>query len=315
MSPKKKSRKAVRRRAPRQTPAGMGVFQSPKARMASLFQLVRTITSAADRAVAATQYPEDDRERQLLIFDVSQLERGSNALKSVSILCGEAYWEFASGIARQLFELVLNMEHLATFTDREEAIERYSAYGLLQKLEHLQMVYRYIQKSGRPAAVADALRAVETVLDDEKMFPFFRSKTKDGTLKNTGSWSGNKARYLAEKSKNPLRVAQYDVLFSAWSGEAHGTPGAVLAGRLPPHNAPEDIAAVKYGETVQTLGMATTLFVELWTLLPHAPQPTRAGQFAEWRTAARQEAINYQEALKYKLYTVSSLHESLPPEG
>ena len=126
-------------------------------------------------------------------------------------------------------------------------------------------------------------------------------KTEDGKLKNQPSWSGHTARYLAEKSTNPQRVIQYDVLFTAWSQEAHGTPGAVLAfGETDAHKDPEDSAATEYANTVHTVTMAIKLFVELWTLLPHVPHPD-AGQFAEWRTAAGQEG------LKYELYIVSRL--------
>jgi fermentation-respiration switch protein FrsA (DUF1100 family) len=94
--------------------------------------------------------------------------------------------------------------------------------------------------------------------------------------------------------------AQYDLLFTAWSEEAHGTPGAVLAGLLGPRNDPEDIVATEYGQTAQAVTMAIRLFVELWTLLPHVPHPD-AGQFAEWRTAAKREAR------PYELYTLSRL--------
>jgi hypothetical protein len=303
MSPKKKSRKEVRRRTPRPARAGMQSRQSPKARMPSLFQLVHGIVSAADRTMAAAAQlpPEGDREKRLLLFDLNQLERGRNALQAVGILCGEApFWEFASGTVRQLFELVLNMEHLATFADREDAIDRYSEYGLLQQLEHSRRYLRYVQKkSGAP--VDEALSgALDELLDDEKSFPEFRSKTKDGKLKNKPSWSGYSARYLAEKSKNPLRVTEYDLLFTEWSEEAHGTPRAVLPGLLAADNDPEDIAATEYGQTANTVAMAITLFVELWTLLPHVPDPD-AGQFTAWRIAAGQEA------LKYALYRMSRL--------
>jgi hypothetical protein len=100
---------------------------------------------------------------------------------------------------------------------------------------------RYIQQSG-VRVDEDGLRSVEELLDDEKSFPEFRSKTKDGMLlktkdgklKNKPSWSGYTARYLAEKSKNPLRVAQYDLLFTAWSEEAHGAPGRGAGGSFGP---------------------------------------------------------------------------------
>ena len=65
------------------------------------------------------------------MFDAGMLSRGSNALKSVRLLCEQAHWEFAAGVVRQLFELVLNMEYLGTLPDRDAAIFRYAKYGLL----------------------------------------------------------------------------------------------------------------------------------------------------------------------------------------
>lgn len=301
MSPKKTPRKAARahRRGAAQT--GTVTLQSPKAVMPSLFRLVRDITAAADRAVvtAGARKPDDEREARLVLFDLTQLERGCNALKSVSQLCGEGYWEFATGIARQLFELVLNVERVATFEDREVAIQRYGLFAALQRLEHGRNLLRYAAACGDPIDHTD-LREIETELEHER-FAEFHLKAKDGklrryedgSLKILDSWSGDNARQLAKASKKPQRLAQYDLMFTAWSRESHATPGATLRDPLAVGTNSENVAAKEYAQTLQTTMMAILLFIDLWKLLPHMPKPPDPDQFTLWRVATQKQAIKH----------------------
>lgn len=307
MSPKKRPRKAApaSRRGEAQT--GMLTLQSPKNVMPSLFRLVRTITAAADRAVvtARARKPEDEREGRLVIFDLTQLERGCNALKSLSLLCGEGYWENAAGIARQLFEIVINAEHVATFEDRADAVQRYSKFALLQQLEHARTLLRYVAACGDPIDPAD-LRAIETELEHER-FAEFRLKAGDGTfqrteegrLKSVASWSRHNARHLAKVSEKPHRLDQYDLLFTAWSRESHATPGATLTDPLALGGNWENIAAKEYAQTIQTTMMAILLFIDLWKLLPHVTKPSDPEQFTKWRVAAQQQALKHSPGPAY----------------
>lgn len=298
MSRKKTPRKAAPAQRRGDAPTGMLSVQSPKTVMPSSFRLVRTITAAADRAVvtAGARKPDDEREARLALIDLTQLERGCNALKSLSLLCGEGYWEFATGIARQLFELVINAEHVATFDDREDAIQRYGTFALLQQLEHARNLLRYSAARGDPVDQA-LLRDIETELEHER-FAEFRPKSKDGTLQRTeggrlktvASWSGHNARQLAKASKNSQRLAQYDVLFTAWSRQSHATPGATLTDPLAVGNL-ENLPAKERAQTLQTMTMAIVLFIDLWKLLPHVPKPADPDQFTRWRAEVRRQAV------------------------
>lgn len=122
----------------------------PKTRLKSLLQLLVEIPAAAEQAMITATMPEDETGKRLLMFDVSVLVRASNALKVIRLLSEQAHWEFAAASVRQLFELVLNMEYLATQPDREAAIFRYSKYGLLQTVRHQHLAVLYDQKTGRP---------------------------------------------------------------------------------------------------------------------------------------------------------------------
>jgi hypothetical protein len=135
---------------PKPMPPGMQRLSPPKTRLKSLLQLLVEIPAAAEQAMITATMPEDETGKRLLMFDASVLVRASNALKVIRLLCEQAHWEFAAASVRQLFELVLNTEYLATQPDREAAIFRYSKYGLLQTVRHQHLAVLYDQKTGRP---------------------------------------------------------------------------------------------------------------------------------------------------------------------
>jgi len=119
----------------------------PKTRLKALFELLVEVPMTTERAVFTMPLPEDESERQLVTFDAAMLVRGTNALKAVRLLCEQAHWEFAAGILRQLFEQVINMEHLADQPDRDAAIFRYAKFGLYQKVLHQHLNLLYDQKT------------------------------------------------------------------------------------------------------------------------------------------------------------------------
>lgn len=53
-------------------------------------------------------------------------------MKSTRLLLEHAHWETAAGPVRPLFELLVNLEHVAAEPDREAAVFRYAKFGLLQ---------------------------------------------------------------------------------------------------------------------------------------------------------------------------------------
>jgi hypothetical protein len=240
----------------------------PKTRLKSLLQLLVEIPAAAEQAMVTAKMPEDETGKRLLMFDASVLVRASNALKVIRLLCEQGHWEFAAASVRQLFELVLNMEYLATQPDREAAIFRYSKYGLLQTVRHQHLTVLYNQKTGRPID-EQRLAMLKSML--EQTFPEFRSVDKAGKVHWKPSWSGHTTRYLAEQSKHSLRLDQYQLLFAAWSEETHGAPAALIGNMFPDNRTVEEVIASDDTRIAETVTMAISLFLELWTLLPHVP--------------------------------------------
>jgi hypothetical protein len=259
--------------------------------MKSFFALVFSIGAFADEAIATAPRPSSEPASRLFLFDACVLIRGINALKSVRLLCEEGQWELAVGIVRQLFELVLNMEHLATYDDRAGGIVRYAKYGLMQSLERERGQLLYDKKSGR-AIDEERLQLVMDSL--EESFPEFRTRTSNGKIDRRHYWSGRTVRKLAQESPHPMRMDQYDLLFTPWSDEAHAAPGALIASMFPRTFSRERIIANDSIRISETLMMALNFFVELWSLLPHVPQVPHE-QILAWLSAATDEARKFGE--------------------
>jgi hypothetical protein len=271
---------------PRSLPAGVQRARPPKTRLKALFQVLVDVSATAEKAMLTVPQPQEESQKRLVMFDAGLLLRASNALKAVRVLCEQAHWEFAAPILRQLFELVINMEHLATLPDREAAIFRYSKYGLLQKVRHQHLTLLYDQKTGRPIDT-QRLGVLEQLLD--QTFPEFRSVDDKGKVHWKPSWSRHSARYLAEQSKHRLRADQYELMFVAWSEQAHGAPAALMDNMFPRALPVEQIVASDDAEIIQTITMAMTFFLELWMLLPKVPQ-VDPGQRLAWTSTMIAEA-------------------------
>ena len=242
-------------------------IQLPKKSLKGLQQLLVDIPAAAERQLVSVELPAEQGPRAPVMFDVGILLRASNALKAIRILCAEAHWEFAVATVRQLFELVINLEHLAAQADREAAIFRYAKYGLLQTVRHQQLDLLYQHKTGRQIDT-QRLALLEQML--EQTFPEFRSVGRTGDVHFAKSWSGHDARYLAERSRHPLRADQYDLLYASRSEQTHAAPAALIETMFPRGLSPEQIIAGDLVRIVETITMAITLFLELCVAAPGA---------------------------------------------
>jgi Family of unknown function (DUF5677) len=260
--------------------------QLPKKSLKGLLQLLVDIPAAAEGRLVSVELPAEQGPRALVMFDVGMLVRASNGLKAIRILCAEAHWEFATATVRQLFELVINLEYLATHADREAATFRYAKYGLLQTVRRQVLDLLYQQKTGRQ--IDTQRRALlEQMLDHT--FPEFRTVGRTGHVHFAKSWSGHDARYLAQRSQHPLRADQYELLYASWSEQTHAAPAALLETMFPRGQSAEQMIAGDVVRIVETITMAITLFLELWTLLPHVPH-AETDERAEWRTRMIDEA-------------------------
>lgn len=300
--PESKGRKSHHNeRAPRSKRAGAGsqretndpnvayVLGPQRERLKSFFNLVFSIGAAADDSLRKATKPEQDRDARLFIFDACVFTRAVNALKSVRVLCEEGQWEFAAGAVRQLFELILNVEHLKTLPDRDQGNARFAKYGLMQQIERERGSLLYAQKTGRDVD-KDRLQQAEEHL--ASAFPEFRSVSSKGRLDRKPYWSGHSVRALAKESNHPLRLDQYDLLFVPYSEQAHGAPSVLVSAMFPRSVKPEEVFAEDSIRIGETLIMAINLFLELWDLLEHVPPPP-VRQRAVWVRATESESKKF----------------------
>jgi hypothetical protein len=218
------------------------------------------------------------------LFDLNVLVRANNLLKASRTLLADGHWEVAASAARQLFELLVNMEYLTSQADPEKERLRYAKFGLLQYAQSRLREMDYIRATGRPVEEDQ-----ETFIRDllaGKAFEEFRAR--DGRWKS--SWSGKSTKALAELSQEPMRIKQYDQAFVTWSEETHAAPIALLEGMLPraEEGWVERQIAKDDRETGQMILMLVTLFLELWRILPGASELDLEVQLG-WTTALMDE--------------------------
>lgn len=246
-------------------------LQAPKARMKPLFKIFDEVFSHTDRLLS--ELP--DKGDRLVLFDAGILTRALNTLKSIKILLEPAHWELASAGARQLFELLVNMEYLASQSDREEASRRYAAFGVMQLARQRLNELEYAESTGRTID-ARYKRKVEEFLDNT----FREFRTKDGGW--APSWSGRPTRQLAEASSKPLREEQYRLLFVSWSEQTHASPGAVVDNILGPiGRTAQQVIASDDREIVEVASISIGFLIEIWFELPNIT-PLDPAIAAQW---------------------------------
>lgn len=258
----------------------------PKQRLKNLLDLPQQVAVSAESQVIGMRLPTDEAEHALLRFEIALLGRGTNALKAISTLCGDGHWEFAVGIVRQLFELVLNLEHLDAQPDRYKAAVQYAKFGLLQTMVRKQATIQYERKTGRPVD-SDVERMIESMLSTQ--FGEYRIGKPPGRWAD--KWSGKTTKQLAYASPRAIRRDQYELLFREWSEQSHASPGALIASMFADFDVEEMIAAddVRIAEAVT---MAVGFFVDLQGLLRVAPT-VPLEQRAKWMEDALQEAHKF----------------------
>ncbi|MEU1554327.1 DUF5677 domain-containing protein [Streptomyces scabiei] len=255
----------------------------PKARLKPLFKLYNDMTSTVDRLVRDNPVSSEDR---LPRFDAEVLVRGVNSVKAAGLLMEQGHWEHAAGITRQLFELLINMEHLASMEDREAGVLLYLRFGALQFALEQQKDFLYNQMTGRPIDT-QRLALLEHFLD--VAFDDFKGKPRhDGTVSWVPSWSRKNAKTLAELSPSKMRVHQYQYLYAAWSEQAHATPSSLIHNVFREGNESwvDEVIESDDKKIVETSSMTLMLFLELWDALPYAP-PMPTDKSKEWAEQMR----------------------------
>jgi Family of unknown function (DUF5677) len=257
MGKKQKKRRREQPRDPRQIK-----MTPPKQRMKPIFQIFDEISMHCNGALLGVEDAADPGFR----FDAAVLMRGINTLRSIRVLLENSFWELASAGARQLFELLVNMEYLASQSDREAASLRYAKFGLMQAASQQLGQLEYTERTGRGVNLKRK-EQIEEMLD--LSFPDLKSSSGGWVP----SWSGKNVRQLAEASPFHLRDDQYQLLFSAWSEQAHATPGALLDGIFlrVGVEAKNQIATDEDREVIEVAGISITIFLQLWWVLPDVP--------------------------------------------
>lgn len=286
------SRRQRKRAAPRRPQrVGKGNIQHlplPKHRLRKTLALLLEVAEAATQATLRA----GEEERRVLPsrFELAVLARGVNALKAVHVLCEQGHWEFAVTPVRQLFELLVNLEHMDAQDDRAAAVERYQLFGMLQHLRQTVGELEYEQSTGRP--VDEERLAEGRRLLDAPLFEHFRVKEKKGDWHWATSWSGKTVWELAKASSSPIRRDQYRLLFSVWSEQTHASPSAVMQGLLAGDVVPAVVLATDDVRIAETVASAITMFLEVWHRLPTIP-PLDPVKEMKWFERMLEDAMKY----------------------
>lgn len=258
-------------------------------RLRPFFRVLSEVTRSGD--IAAADFVRGRDLEGVERFDTGVFLRGVNILKGVHVLCEQGHWEMASGLGRQLFELVLNVEWMAAQENREAATLRFSHYGLLQSLISRLESLRDTEISGR--AVNDsAVRKVRDYIESDAFSEFQVQKQSDGSYRYAKSWNGLNAWQMAKASDQSMRLRQYRMLFVRWSEEAHGAPGALVPAMFGPSGPDWTREVLRQDESTiaQLIVMVLTLFQELDYFLPSGPG--LGASYVSWLARLRDVAVN-----------------------
>lgn len=160
------------------------------------------------------------------IVKFASVIRAFNLYKSINILLEKDHWENAYILARSMFELLLNLEEvIRDEQDAEEKAKRFLRHQHLSKLMHYINDKRYEIKTGR-VTKEEEIKIAETEKNARIIFGEFIDKRKDSEWNS--SWCGKSVRRLAKDSGKPIRLAQYEILYSYFSEFSHSNPLATM---------------------------------------------------------------------------------------
>jgi hypothetical protein len=235
--------------------------------VAKLLELLDDLIDDA-RTVSLSTNPDTELGR----FDRGVFVRGIGVIHAARVLVAAGHWETATSPVRQLYEIVLNLEQLNTYPDREVAAIRFIRFGSLQEARAALANLEYECDRGR----MDHLKRVAEIRQALEGDPYseFRAKPRrDGTPQWIQHWCGKNIAELSRESTNRLHQANYKLLYSAWSEQTHGSPGALLP-RIMDSVYPDriDTQRDESHSEAQIALMSMVLFRELWTLLPGIPK-------------------------------------------
>ena len=250
---------------------------SGRVRLPIAFQVLDDVISSAT-LVSISELPHDPFSQ----FQSGIFQRGYNSLKAIKVLVENGHWEGATGLSRQLLELVMNMEYIFVRSENpEEEALRFVRFGMLQQALFLRSRALYEEKIGRGmpelSGLDDASLSVE-------YGQFKLGMKKDGSIRWASNWCGKSAYKLAQESVISARLDQYELFYRAWSEQLHGAPGALMTSVFPVRGSDWYIHVLIEDDKkiAETIGNSVNLFCELWMILP-IMRPSVAGEkFSAW---------------------------------
>ena len=280
-----KRRREKRRQHQRQTRSQLppGAFRAPsvKRELAGMFRVLDHVIEETRDALLAEPWATSDEAR----FDRAVLARALNILEAEQILLPVAHWEAAAGLARQLFELLINVEEIGRSDDPAGARLRYGKFGILQEARERLRQAQYNRETGRPGN-----ERLEAELHSLMSSPDFEEfKQPNGRWQDY--WSGKSVRLLASASESEMRPHQYEHLFRQWSEEAHAAPSTIIREMFRGKSQESwisDVLEEDQKEIGEVLTMTVLLFLELEAALPYAPGPSWEQKLA-WTDALMDE--------------------------
>jgi len=199
-------------------------LNSARKRFAEYFSLSDKVIGQLEEWIEKEDIPMPQTYSGIVKF--AAMVRAFNLYKSINLLLGNDHWEDAAILSRSVFELLLNLEEIASKeTDIEEKAFRFLRHNKLCETLHYLNDRRYVASTGRglPGDIAE-LEKMEKEL--QRIFPEFVD-TKRGQKWNQ-SWCGKTVRRLATDSGKPIRIAQYNLIYSYFSEFSHSSPFATM---------------------------------------------------------------------------------------
>ena len=236
-------------------------------RLNELFAVCEEMIAAATAALEAMDRAQPET---LAHFDQVVFARAIAIVRAARSLVEVEQWETATVCARQLYELLLNLESMAK-GDRSDRYQDFLLFAMLQRfLFHLAAI-GYGKAKGHSVPEGAEEHVVRSLA--EPHFDRFRIKKPGKPDMWESSWNGENVWSMAKTSSSKQRKLQYHVLYKRWSEEVHAAPSAFLR-RLFPYMFAED-GEPEYAEddrqATEVLILVMTLFIELWWTLPGAP--------------------------------------------
>lgn len=166
-------------------------------------------------------------ETALGIVSIASIVRAVNLYRSINLLLSTDHWEDAAILSRSLFELLLNLEEIYRDESQEESkSKKYLRFDMLQDYLHAKNMVEYDVETGRRTRdVLLKLKDMDAL--SKSLFREFRSQ--NGRTEWQASWCGKSVHKLSRDSKEPLRLAQYRILYSHFSAFTHSSPASVMS--------------------------------------------------------------------------------------